>query len=275
MLTNFLYFKPETGLEVSEKLNEYGDESRILAGGTDLLIYMKQYSLLPKVLIDIKGVKELSGIKVDAEGNLIINANVTCNELIENNYIRNHYPVLAEAAHTIGSYQIRNRATIVGNICNASPAADMAGPLLTLKASVIIQDNNKTYDVPIEKFFVGVKKTILKPNEFVKAIKVPSEYKDTFSGYLKASRIKGHDLGICNVAMSKNNGTIKIAIGSCSVTPVLLPDFRSYELDINEIISTAMQNINPIDDVRGSKEYRRHLVKVFIKRLLTKEEKSH
>lgn len=274
MLTNSLYFKPETESEISAKLKEYGDESKLLAGGTDLFIYMKQQTLSPKVLIDIKGVKNLSGINVDPQGNLIINAKVTCNELIENNYVRNHYPILAEAAHTIGSYQIRNRSTIVGNICNASPAADMAGALLVLDSSVIINNGNTIYEVPLKNFFTGVKKTILKPTEFVKAIKVPAKYRDTEGGYLKASRIRGHDLGICNVAVNKYDKTIKIAIGSCSITPVLLPDFER-DIDVNEVIDVAMKSINPIDDVRGSKEYRRHLVKVFIKRLLTKEEKSY
>lgn len=275
MINNFLYFRPEAEDEVIERLKQYAAESKILAGGTDLLIYMKQYSLLPSVLIDIKGIKDLSKIDLDSDGNLIINAAVTCNDLIENNYIRKHYPVLAEAAHTIGSYQIRNRATIVGNICNASPAADMAGPLLVLDAAVVIHNGESIYEVPIKNFFTGVKKTVLKPTEYVKAIKVPGKYKDKESGYLKASRIKGHDLGICNVAVSKNNGTVKVAIGSCNITPVLLPDFESKQLDVKEVIDVAMKNINPIDDVRGSKEYRRHLVKVFIKRLLTKEEISH
>lgn len=268
MLNNFLYLRPEFEDELLSHLSQYGSDAKILAGGTDLLIYMKQYSLSPKVLIDIKRIDNLKKIEIDESGNLIINAAITCNELIEHNYIRHHYPVLAEAAHTIGSYQIRNRATIVGNICNASPAADMAGVLLVLDAVALIKNEKSSYEVPLKNFFTGVKKTILKPNEFLKAVKVPANFKNIESGYLKASRIKGHDLGICNVAVSKTDETIKVAIGSCHVTPVLLPDFSKSNLNINEVIETAMHEINPIDDVRGSKEYRKHLVKVFIKRLL-------
>lgn len=269
MLNSFLYYKPKSEIETLETLKSHGNEAKILAGGTDLLVYMKQQIAGPKVLVDIKGVPGFSKIELDSAGNLIIGAAVTCNEVIENQYIQNHYPILATAAKTIGSYQIRNRATVVGNICNASPAADMAGALLVLDATVIIATEKGSREIPIKQFFVGVKKTSLQQNEFVKAIRVSADYKDADASYLKASRIKGHDLGTCNVAMSRSrNGKIKIAIGSCNITPVLLPDFDCANLDLEKVLTTAMNSIKPIDDLRGSKEYRTHLVKVFIKRLL-------
>lgn len=276
MLNSFSYYKPKSGIEIIETLKSFGDDAEILAGGTDLLVYMKQRITAPKVLVDIKAVPDFSKIEIDGAGNLIIGAAVTCNELVDNQYIRNHFPVLAIAAKTIGSYQIRNRATVVGNICNASPAADMAGAFLVLDAIVIIATEKGNREMPIKEFFVGVKKTSLRQNEFVKSIKVPTHYKDTEASYLKASRIKGHDLGTCNVAMSRSkNGKIKIAIGSCNITPVLLTDFDSNNIDMVNILTTAMNSIKPIDDLRGSKEYRKHLVQVFIKRLLNGKGHSH
>ncbi len=276
MLNSFSYYKPKSGIEIIETLKSFGDDAKILAGGTDLLVYMKQRITAPKVLVDIKAVPDFSKIEIDGAGNLIIGAAVTCNELVDNQYIRNHFPVLAIAAKTIGSYQIRNRATVVGNICNASPAADMAGAFLVLDAIVIIATEKGNREMPIKEFFVGVKKTSLRQNEFVKSIKVPTHHKDTEASYLKASRIKGHDLGTCNVAMSRSkNGKIKIAIGSCNITPVLLPDFDSNNIDMVNILTTAMNSIKPIDDLRGSKEYRKHLVQVFIKRLLNGKGHSH
>ncbi|MDP2209242.1 MAG: xanthine dehydrogenase family protein subunit M [Bacteroidota bacterium] len=276
MLNSFSYYKPKSEIEIIETLKSFGDDAKILAGGTDLLVYMKQQIAGPKVLVDIKGVPDFSKIDVDSGGNLIIGAAVTCNDVVENQYIRNHFPVLATAAKTIGSYQIRNRATVVGNICNASPAADMAGAFLVLDAVVIIATEKGNREIPIKHFFVGVKKTSLQQNEFVKAIKVPADYKDAEASYLKASRIKGHDLGTCNAAMSRSkNGKIKIAIGSCNITPVLLPDFDSNNIDLANILTTAMNSIKPIDDLRGSKEYRKHLVQVFIKRLLNGKGHSH
>lgn len=276
MLNSFSYYKPKSEIEIIETLKSFGDDAKILAGGTDLLVYMKQQIAGPKVLVDIKGVPDFSKIEIDSSGNLIIGAAVTCNDVVENQYIRNHYPILATAAKTIGSYQIRNRATVVGNICNASPAADMAGALLVLDASVIIATEKGNREIPIKQFFVGVKKTSLQQNEFVKAIRVPADYKDAEASYLKASRIKGHDLGTCNVAMSRGkNGTVKIAIGSCNITPVLLPDFDSNNIDLANILTTAMNSIKPIDDLRGSKEYRKHLVQVFIKRLLNGKGHNH
>lgn len=276
MINSLSYYKPKSEIEIIEKLKSFGDDAKILAGGTDLLVYMKQQSNSPKVLIDIKGVSDFSKIEIDTTGNLHIGAAVTCNEVIENQYIQNHYPILLTAAKTIGSYQIRNRATVVGNICNASPAADMATSLLVLDATVIIATEKGNREIPIKQFFVGVKKTSLQQNEFVKAIKVPADYKDAQASYLKASRIKGHDLGTCNVAMScSKNGKVKIAIGSCNITPVLLPDFESTNIDLAKVLTTAMNSIKPIDDLRGSKEYRTHLVQVFIKRLLNGKGHSH
>ncbi len=270
MLTHFKYFKPKDENELIDLLKSNGSDTKILAGGTDLLVLMKQNIEQPKVLVDIKGISDYSKIITESDGSLTIGASVTCNDVIENECIQKHFPILVEAAKTLGSYQLRNRATVVGNICNASPAADMAGPLLVLGASVLVGNQGSGYEIPLKNFFTNVKKNALKQGEFVKAIKVPAYFRDAKSGYLKASRIKGHDLGICNVAMSRVNGTLKVAVGSCAITPVLLPDFESKKINIKLIIETAMKNINPIDDIRGSKEYRKHIVQVFIKRLLEK-----
>jgi xanthine dehydrogenase FAD-binding subunit len=270
MLKNFQYLKPKTELELIQILKDAGADGKILAGGTDLLIYMKQGTIRPKYLIDIKGISEYSKIKIESDGTLHIGASVTCNDVIEHDYIKHHFPVLVEAAKTLGSYQLRNRATVVGNVCNASPAADMAGPLLVLGSSVFIDNDSGGREIPIKIFFTGVKKSVLNTGEYVKSIKVPAYFKDAKAGYMKASRIRGHDLGICNVALSRVNGTIKVAVGSCNVTPVLLPDFESSLAQSSSIIDSALKNIKPIDDIRGSKEYRAHLVKIFIKRLFEK-----
>jgi carbon-monoxide dehydrogenase medium subunit len=271
LLNQFTYFKPRTEKELIEKLDNVKQGIKILAGGTDLLIYMKQYIVQPNVLIDIKGVKEYSKIITESDGSITIGASVTCNDLIENECIQKHFPILVEAAKTLGSYQLRNRATIVGNICNASPAADMAGPLLVLGASVVVGNSSGGREIQLKDFFTGVKKNALKPSEFVKAIRVPAYFRDAKSGYMKASRIKGHDLGICNVAMCRVNGTLKVSVGSCAITPVLLQDFDGSTASSDLIIDAAMKKINPIDDIRGSKEYRKHMVQVFIKRLLERE----
>lgn len=271
MLNQFIYCKPRTEEELIEKLGNVQQETKLLAGGTDLLIYIKQNIVQPNVLVDIKGVKEYSKIITESDGSITIGASVTCNDLIENECIQRHFPILVEAAKTLGSYQLRNRATVVGNICNASPAADMAGPLLVLGASVLVGNQSGGCEIPLKNFFTGVKKNALKQGEFVKAIKVPAYFRDAKSGYMKASRIKGHDLGICNVAMSRVNGTLKVSVGSCAITPVLLQDFDSSTATSDLIIDSAMKKINPIDDIRSSKEYRKHMVKVFIKRLLERE----
>lgn len=130
---------------------------------------MKQNVVQPNVLVDIKGVGEYTKIITESDGSITIGASVICNDVIDNECIQKQFPILVEVAKTLGSYLVRNRATVVGNICNASPAEDMAGPLLVPGASVIIRNTEGGRIVPFKDFFMGVKKNALKPREYVKA----------------------------------------------------------------------------------------------------------
>ncbi|HPP88561.1 MAG TPA: FAD binding domain-containing protein, partial [bacterium] len=164
-------------------------------------------------------------------------------------------------------YPLRNRATIVGNIVNASPCADTAPGLLCLDAQVLIKSSSGEKTIALKDFFEGVKKVKLAPNEFVSKIIVPPASAEAKGAYMKLKRIKGHDLSLVSVAMAviKKN-IIRVAIASAAPTPVILPDF-SKNTKVDEIINVALKTVKPIDDIRSSKDYRLHMIGVYIKRL--------
>ena len=165
MLPKFDYFAPQTLQETFELLEKHGREAKLLAGGTDLIVSLRAREQRPKSLIDIKGVKELHELSFDEKRGLTVGAAVNLNKLIHYEAASKNYPLLKEAVSTIGDYEIRNRATLVGNICNGSPAADSAPALLVLDANVNIASQQGKRTIPLREFYTGVKKTALANNE--------------------------------------------------------------------------------------------------------------
>ena len=270
MLRQFHYLAPGSEKELLEILCKYKEKARILAGGTNLLVDIRSDLVKPDYVVDIKNLEGLKDLRYSEEEGLYIGACVTCNEVIENKEVEEKFPLIAMAAKELASYQIRNRATVVGNICYASPAADMAPPLLVLEAEVLVlSSDGKEKRIPLKDFFTGVKKSLLGTDEFVKAIIVPAKNAAMEGGFEKSKRVKGHDLSIASVAMGKVNNILRFAIGSCAPTPVVLEDF-SLETDVSEIINKAFEKISPIDDLRGGADYRKHMVSVYIRRLYKK-----
>jgi len=265
MSVKFEYYAPKTVKELCCILDEFGDKIKILAGGTDLIVEMRAGIKKPAGVVDIKKINELGGIKYDVKKGLIIGASVTCNELAHNSVVKKKYPLLVECAESIASYALRNRATVAGNICNASPCADMAPGLLCLDACVIIGSSAGERVLKPQDFFTGVKKVALQKNEFVKSIIVPCSMANAKSRYMKQKRIKGHDLSLVSVAMAVKE-KITVAIGSSYITPLVLPKFAK-KIKVEKIIESAMSLVKPISDIRSSKEYRLHIIKVYIKRL--------
>lgn len=231
MLPKFDYFAPETLQETFSLLGKYGKDGRLLAGGTDLIVGLRGRQESAKYLIDIKGVKELQILSFNEKSGLTIGAAVTLNKLIHYDAVAKTYPILREAATTIADFQVRNRATLVGNVCNASPAADSAPALLVLNAAVNISGQTGTKKVPIQQFFTGVKKTILASNELVTSIEVPIPPGKSTGVYLKARRTMGEDLALVGVAgLGAPNGKagkeIRLAYASVAPTPV-----RAFEAE--------------------------------------------
>jgi len=271
-MKEFKYFKPETLKEASDLFLEYGDKAHILNGGTDLIVRMRDEITNPEVVIDIKGIKELYRIKHDEKG-VEVGACVKLSEIEGDKLIRDYYPLLAEAAHSVGSCQVRNKATMIGNICNASPLADTATPLLALDAVVIAYGQEGRREIPLKDFFVWVRKTSLKPGEIVTAIRIPAYQEKVFGSFQKLSRRKEVDLSTVCASVVKIGDSVRIALGSVAPTPVRVyktEEFLHGKVITNEIIEEAKEmaasEVSPIDDVRASKEYRLEMVKVLVGR---------
>jgi CO/xanthine dehydrogenase FAD-binding subunit len=259
-LQDFKYLKPETLEEALNYLEQYGKAARILAGGTDIIIALKDKMITCDYLIDIKGIKELKEITYSEAQGLSIGSAVCLNDIIESEPIKNNYSILVDAGKTLANKLLRNRATLTGNICNSSPGGDMLPAALVLEGSVHVASKQATRVIPLQEFFTGVKKNALKENEIVTKISFPVNKGN--GTYLKKSRIKGHDLAQIGIAgYLTDSGRLSFAIGAAGPTPVLVNNFSSYkksELFDNktEILNKIMASVSPISDVRATKEYR-------------------
>ncbi|MCL7388745.1 MAG: xanthine dehydrogenase family protein subunit M [Thaumarchaeota archaeon] len=281
MLPKFEYYSPTSLSEALDLLEKYGEDAKIIAGGTDLLVSMRDRILKPKCLIDIKKIPELRRIEYKEGVGLTIGAAVTFKDILEYPNLEKKYRVLWEAIKTIGDMILRNRATLVGNICNASPAADSAPALLILDARArIINKNDGVREVPLERFFIGVKKTILKPTEIVKEVFVPEPPANCYGKYVKVMRVQSEDLAVVGVAglayRDRGDLIIRLAYSSVAPTPIRVKEveevFKKKNMSLDEKIEEAVkissEKVSPISDVRGSAEYRLNLVKVATRRLI-------
>ncbi|BEP28836.1 FAD binding domain-containing protein [Helicovermis profundi] len=274
-MKDFEYFKVESLKEASELLLKYDGEGHIINGGTDLLIRLREGITKPNAVIDIKGIEELNKILIN-EDSLFIGACVNLNEIARNRKIKELYPFFADSAISVASNQVRNRATCIGNVCNASPLADTATPLMALDAEVIIYGPEGEKIVPITEFFVFVRKTVLKTGEIVKGIRI--NHRENVKGsFSKLARRKEVDLSLVCSSVVKVGSEFKVSFGAVAPTPVRLSKTEEFlnnkELTdevINEACNIATSEVAPISDIRASKEYRTEMVEVLLRRGLNK-----
>jgi len=272
VLGSFEYKRIRSMEEGCQSLAEAGGDGAVLAGGTDLLVEIRNGLKSPAILIDCKGMDTLKAFSVSHSGSTL-GASVPLNRFIEHRGFHTTYPALTNALTSIGTYQLRNRATLAGNICNASPAADSAPVLLVLDAVVEVVGVDGPRTIPIRSFFTGVKKTTLKPDEIVTAIHLPDR-SDLRTAFRKQQRIRGHDLAVVNVAgaFSSAEKTLRFAIGSCAPTPVLLDpievDSKNRDAFAEHVVEIVRSSVSPISDVRASSEYRKAVLPVLVKRIL-------
>jgi carbon-monoxide dehydrogenase medium subunit len=276
MISKFDYFRPQSVQELTELQDKYKGESKLLAGGTDLLVQMRDMVLRPKYVIDLKGIEELHEISQD-DGYLRIGATVTLNEILKSEVIRERFKILWDAASVMGDPILQNQATLIGNVCNASPAADTAPALLVLGAEVEIVSSGGERIIPIYEFFKGVQKTALAGEEFVRAVRIPNLPKRAKGGYFKWRRTFGEDLSVVGVAvLSADSGkTVRIALSSVFETPLYIPEVEEIfkkkgKLDdkIGHAVKLVKEKIAPINDVRASAGYRMHMTEVLTRRAL-------
>lgn len=261
----FKYRAPVTRAELLALLAEH-EAVRLLAGGTDLLVDIRSGFAHPELVVNLKNVAGYGDITFSPSDGLSLGPAVTINDVLRSAPIREHYPLLVACAKDLASYQIRNRATVVGNVVNASPCSDMAPALLCLGAEAVLASRRAERVVPFREFFQGVKRTVLRADEVLERIVVPADTAGARGDYRKLKRINGHDLGIVGVAAMKKDGLLRLGISSCAPTPVLV-DGRSENDAVDSIVAAARGAIHPIDDLRCSAEYRAFMVEVYVRRL--------
>ena len=269
----FEYYKPKTFDETVKLLDKYGSEANILAGGTDLIGWLRDDLSRPDAIIDIKGIKGLSKIEF-RDDTLFIGPLVNFNTLINSEIIRKKYPLILEMSKTVASHGLRNRATIVGNICSAVPCCDSGPVLLVYNAEVQVRGPAEERNIPVSEWFIGPKKTSLKDGEVVTGLIVPLPKKKHAGCYVKLGRYNGEDLAQASVAiLSFADNFHRIAFGAVGPTPIRAKNLEVYlggKRVTDDIVEEAKeiipQEISPITDVRATKEYRTHMTKVMFER---------
>ncbi len=274
-LPEFDYIRPGSLMEASQFLASHPGEARVFLGGTDTFVRMRDGAWKDKYLVDVKGLPETNQLHYSPVEGLFIGAAVNMNRVIASPDVQTCYPLLAEAAHSVASYQLRNRATIVGNICNASPAGDTTGACLVLGGVLQVHGLDGFRTEPLSTFFKGPGKTVLKPGDIVTAIRLPSPPDNTFGKYLKLGRNKIGDLSIVGVTVmgypdraTASGHRFKIALASVAPVPfvptaaeAILAEKPVTEDTIEEAAQAAMDACTPIDDIRGGAQYRKYMVR--------------
>ncbi|MCL5265715.1 MAG: xanthine dehydrogenase family protein subunit M [Chloroflexi bacterium] len=277
----FDYLEPTTLSEASLLLAEYGKDARALAGGTDLLVRMKRQALAPRYLINLKRIPGLASIEAN-DSTLRIGALATIRAVHTSPAVRQQWAVIGEAAQKMASVQVRNLATIGGNLCNAAPSADMAPALIGLGAQARIVSSSGERIISLEEFFVGPGATALGQGELLAELIVPAPPSNTGAIYVKHAIRKAMDIAMVGVAIvltldssGKRLNEVRVVLGAVAPTPMRARKTedvlrgKAVPLDdavLSEAAEAATAEARPISDVRASEYYRRKLVGVLVKR---------
>jgi carbon-monoxide dehydrogenase medium subunit len=269
MLPRFEYCSAGTVMEATALWAEQPG-ARYLAGGTDLLPQLRSRRQVTRV-IDVKRIPELGEIREGQGGNLAIGAAVPLAAITHHPRVARDYPILRDCCEAVGAWPLRHRATMAGNVCNASPAADTAVALLALEATVIARGPQGTRAVPIGQFFTGPGKTVLAEGELVIEVVLPAHSAGMRGSYLRLSRRRGMDLATLGVLVARHDGPTaghRVALCAVAPTPLRVPaaeallDAERGEAARRRAAALARDAARPITDVRGTAEYRREMVGV-------------
>lgn len=280
-MKSFEYLRPNNLAEALDMMKRYGAGARPLLGGTDLMVRIQKGQADPAAVVDLKGVGEIGASVAGQGGAVVVGARVVLADLVRSDLIRKHYPALVEAASVVGSIQIRNRATLVGNICNASPAADTVPPLIAYAAELTVAglDGNGTpirRRISLEEFFLGPGETRCAPTELIVSVHLPVPRDPFGCAFGRLTRRRGVDLATINMACSIDAaGVTAFAFGAVGPTVVTArekngelsdPDLPESRRD--ELLRSLVEKTSPISDVRSGEQYRRAMVLTFARRVL-------
>jgi len=267
----FDYRRPGTLSEAIDLLVEYGDSARVLAGGTDLVAWLRDDAIAPDLLIDIKDVPGMDDLRLDGD-TLVIGSLVTFSDIMGSDVVAEHAPLLAEMAGTVASGGIRNRATVVGNICSAVPSCDAGPVLLAYDTTVHLTGPGGDRSVDIDDWFVGLRTTARSDDEIVTHLTI--DLREHAGAYLKLMRYAGEDLAQASVGIVAYPGNdYRVAFGAVAPTPIrsarIEAALHGNDVDgalIETVVGMVSDEISPITDIRASAEYRTRMTEVMLER---------
>jgi CO/xanthine dehydrogenase FAD-binding subunit len=270
--------------EVVGLLASNNGRARILCGGTDLLVQLRENRRRAELLIDVKNIHELTSINYDDQSGLWLGAAASCHAICHNPFVLEKYPGLVDAIHLIGGVQIQYRASVGGNLCNASPAADSIPALIAHEATCVIVGSNGTHEIPVEQFCIAPGKNAMESGEFLLAVKVPPPKENFGAHYLRFIPRNEMDIAVvgagASVTLDKAKQKIlsaRIALAAVAPTPLLVEEAGMFlagreitEENMREAGRIAQAAARPISDLRGTEQYRKHLCAVLTRRALEK-----
>jgi len=280
-MNQFKYVSPKTKEEVLEILKQEKSEACIVAGCSNVLPYIKDKKLPAKLLLDISGIEELNYIK-ESEDEIYIGAGATISGLINSKIIREECNILYQAAEQFADPTIRNSATIGGNLADASPAADVAPPLLVLDAVLEVESMDGKREISLKNFFVGPRKTILRDDEMISSIKIKDDSINKNGCFIKLGLRQAMAISLATVALileveKDKVADVRIAMGSIAPIPLRLIKVEEFLKNkkindefIEEAVKKVREEVNPINDIRASAEYRRYISGILFKRAFRK-----
>ena len=283
-LPEFTYYRPQSSKEAVDFLDKHPEQSRPYTGGTDCFNQVRDRKIHPKYLVDLKFIDGYREIKFDPKNGLTIGAAVRLNEIINHPQVKKFYPVLIGAALEVGGFQLRNRATLVGNLCNASPCGDTIGPCLVYHSKVHILGPKGKREVDLKDFFEGPGKTCLQLNEIVDSISFPIPQPDAKGTYQSIGRNKFGDLAIAAVTVlgyekKSTPSGYEFLLTLTAVAPtVIFVDLAQDILKTQSITHSILEQAasacaeacKPIDDIRSSAQYRKDMIYMLALRGLEK-----
>lgn len=282
-MRRFDYYAPTDLVEATRLLAQKGEGGHPLAGGTDLIVQMKERSRNVPYVVSLRKVPELQGFSFDEQGNLRIGSMATAGSVAWSPEVKRRLPGLMDGVNLIGSVQIRNKATVGGNLCNASPANDSAPTLIALGATVRIAGESGTRTIPLQDFFAGPNRSVLAPGEVLVDITVPAQPARSGNAYLRHTVRREMDIAFVGVGvwvqLAEDMRTIadaRVALGAVAPTPIRSPSAeqaligKELTAEVLEAAGEGAANdARPINDVRASADYRRDLLRVYTKRVAT------
>lgn len=276
MPPSFRYAQPRHLAEAFDLLDSYGRDASLLAGGTDLLVGLRTGRIAPRMIIDLKRIGGLDRGVDEEAGQVRISAPTPLADIIGDRRIQERFPALVQAAGTVGSVQIRNRATLTGNICNASPAADTAPALLAYGAGVVLVSSHGSRRLPLDEFMLGPRHTDLRVGEIAAAVEIPLPHARTGSQFARLTRRRGVDLATISLCCMVGSRVTRFGYGAVGPKPFVLSDESGVLADPDsgagarlEVLRDFVASATPISDLRGSREYRQAMLLTLSQRALS------